>query len=71
LLDKVLVFDGAMGTSIQRLQLNSDDFWGKDGCNELLVLSNPNSIKSIHASFLEAGCDVIETDTFGGTHVVF
>ncbi len=70
LLDKVLVFDGAMGTSIQRLQLNSDDFWGKDGCNELLVLSNPNSIKSIHASFLEAGCDVIETDTFGGTHVV-
>ena len=68
--DKVLVFDGAMGTSIQQLGLSSDDFWGKDGCNELLVLSNPDAISSIHSAFLEAGCDVIETDTFGGTHIV-
>ncbi|MCF6238754.1 MAG: methionine synthase, partial [Candidatus Marinimicrobia bacterium] len=70
LIDKVLVFDGAMGTSIQRLQLTNDDFWGKDGCNELLVLSKPEAIRSIHAGFLEVGCDVIETDTFGGTHIV-
>ena len=68
--DKVLVFDGAMGTSIQRLQLNADDFWGKEGCNELLVLSKPDAIRSIHAGFLDVGCDVIETDTFGGTHIV-
>ncbi len=70
LTDKVLVFDGAMGTSIQRLKLTADDFWGKEGCNELLVLSKPEAIKSIHAGFLEVGCDVIETDTFGGTHIV-
>lgn len=70
LTDKVLVFDGAMGTSIQRLDLTIDDFWGKEGCNELLVISKPEAIKSIHAGFLEVGCDVIETDTFGGTHVV-
>ncbi|MCF7922314.1 MAG: methionine synthase [Candidatus Marinimicrobia bacterium] len=59
-----------MGTSIQRLNLDSEDFWGKEGCNELLVLSKPNAIRSIHASFLEVGCDVIETNTFGGTSVV-
>ena len=68
--DKVLVFDGAMGTSIQRLDLSADDFWSKEGCNELLVLSKPDAIKSIHAEFLGVGCDVIETDTFGGTHIV-
>ncbi len=70
LADKVLVFDGAMGTSIQRLNLTPDDFWGKEGCNELLVLSKPEAIQSIHSGFLEVGCDVIETDTFGGTNVV-
>jgi 5-methyltetrahydrofolate--homocysteine methyltransferase len=70
LADKVIVFDGAMGTSIQRLNLTSEDFWGKDGCNELLVLSKPEAIQSIHASFLDVGCDVIETNTFGGTFVV-
>ena len=70
LADKVLVFDGAMGTSIQRLNLTSEDFWGKEGCNELLVLSKPEAIQSIHASFLDVGCDVIETNTFGGTPVV-
>ncbi|MEA3285756.1 MAG: homocysteine S-methyltransferase family protein [Candidatus Marinimicrobia bacterium] len=68
--DKVLVFDGAMGTSIQHLELTKDDFWGKEGCNELLILSKPDAIRSIHASFLEVGCDVIETNTFGGTHIV-
>ncbi len=70
LADKVLVFDGAMGTSIQRLNLSSEDFWGKEGCNELLTLSKPEAIQSIHAGFLEVGCDVIETNTFGGTNVV-
>ena len=70
LADKVLVFDGAMGTSIQRLNLTSEDFWGKEGCNELLVLSKPEAIRSIHAGFLDVGCDVIETNTFGGTHIV-
>lgn len=68
--EKIIVFDGAMGTSIQRLNLSVDDFWGQEGCNELLVLSKPKAIADIHASFLEVGCDVVETDTFGGTRVV-
>ena len=68
--EKVIVFDGAMGTSIQRLNLTVDDFWGKEGCNELLVLSKPDAIQRIHERFLDVGVDVIETDTFGGTHVI-
>ncbi len=68
--EKVVVFDGAMGTSVQGLDLSEDDFWGKEGCNELLVLSKPGAIRDIHSSFLDVGCDVIETDTFGGTSIV-
>ncbi|MBA7696579.1 hypothetical protein ES703_105229 [subsurface metagenome] len=61
--NKIIVFDGAMGTSIQDKNLNPDDFWGKNGCNEILVFSKPCIIQDIHSSFLEVGCDVIETDT--------
>jgi len=68
--ERVLVFDGAMGTSIQERNLAPDDFGGKDGCNEYLVLTRPDIIREIHASFLEAGCDAIETDTFGANAVV-
>ncbi|MGA3262957.1 MAG: homocysteine S-methyltransferase family protein, partial [Terracidiphilus sp.] len=67
---RVLVYDGAMGTSVQKHNLTPEDFWGKEGCNELLVLSRPDVIRQIHASFLEAGCDVIETDSFGSTSIV-
>ncbi len=67
---RVLVYDGAMGTNVQKHNLTADDFWGKEGCNELLVLSRPDVIRSIHASFLDAGCDVIETDSFGSTRTV-
>jgi 5-methyltetrahydrofolate--homocysteine methyltransferase len=59
-----------MGTSIQFRNPSVDDFWGKEGCNELLVLSRPDIIRDIHASFLGVGCDVVETDTFGGARVV-
>jgi 5-methyltetrahydrofolate--homocysteine methyltransferase len=64
--DRVLVFDGAMGTSIQGYNLTADDFGGPDleGCNDYLVVTRPDVIEEIHASFLEAGCDVVETDTF-------
>ena len=68
--DRVVVYDGAMGTNIQVHAPTVDDYWGKEGCNELLVLSKPEIIRSIHASFLEAGCDVIETDSFGSTRIV-
>src|SRR5437867_794477 len=68
--DRVVIYDGAMGTSIQTRNPSVDDFWGKEGCNELLVLSRPDIIKDIHGSFLKVGCDVVETDTFGATRVV-
>jgi 5-methyltetrahydrofolate--homocysteine methyltransferase len=68
--ERVVIYDGAMGTSIQARNPSVDDFWGKEGCNELLVLSRPDIIKEIHGSFLKVGCDVVETDTFGATRVV-
>src|SRR5271169_5688258 len=68
--ERVVIYDGAMGTSIQARNPSVDDFWGKEGCNELLVLSRPDIIKDIHASFFSVGCDVVETDTFGGARVV-
>jgi 5-methyltetrahydrofolate--homocysteine methyltransferase len=67
---RVLVYDGAMGTSIHKYDLTLEDFWGKENCNELLVLSRPDVIRAIHASYLEVGCDVIETDTFGGQRIM-
>jgi len=65
----VLVYDGAMGTSIQRYHLSADDFGGKslEGCNDHLVLTRPDVIREIHESFLAAGCDVLETCTFQST----
>jgi 5-methyltetrahydrofolate--homocysteine methyltransferase len=66
---RVLIYDGAMGTSIQRYKLGPDDFGGKafEGCNDHLVLTRPDVIREIHESFLEAGCDVLETCTFQST----
>lgn len=68
--DKIVVCDGAMGTQIQLRNLTIDDFEGQEGCNELLVASRPNVIKEIHASYLAAGADIIETNSFGSTKVV-
>ena len=68
--ERVVIYDGAMGTNIQVRQPSPDDFWGKEGCNEILVLSRPDIIRDIHASFFAAGCDVVESDTFGATRVV-
>jgi len=68
--ERVVIYDGAMGTSIQARQPSVDDFWGKEGCNELLVLSRPDIIRDIHASFFSVGCDVVETNTFGSTRIV-
>ncbi len=63
---RVLIYDGAMGTSIQALNLSADDFGGEryNGCNDYLVITRPDVIRAIHASFLEVGSEVIETDTF-------
>ncbi|UCH64198.1 MAG: methionine synthase [Fidelibacterota bacterium] len=67
---RVVVFDGAVGTNLQAQNLTPDDFHGREGCNEILVRSRPDVIRALHASFLEVGCDVVETNTFGGTAVV-
>ncbi|MFL0773347.1 MAG: homocysteine S-methyltransferase family protein, partial [Prochlorococcus sp.] len=68
----VIVFDGATGTSLQQLDLTADDFGGADleGCNENLVKTRPDAVQAVHRLFLEAGCDVIETDTFGAASIV-
>ncbi len=64
--ERVLVFDGAMGTQLMALELTNEDFGGEryHGCNEGLVLTRPDVVRSIHESYLEAGADVVETDTF-------
>src|SRR6476661_5928486 len=67
--DRVIVFDGAMGTSVQRYDLDADAFGGCMGCNDYLPVTRPDVIEAIHASFMEAGCDVLETDTFGGSRL--
>ena len=69
---RVVIFDGAMGTSLQLLGLSAEDFGGPEleGCNEALVLSRPDAVASVHQSFLEVGVDVIETDAFGAFGVV-
>src|SRR5579864_8653209 len=69
LAERVLIFDGAMGTSIQSCNLSAADFGGKEGCNDFLAVTRPDVIESIHASFLEVGCDVVETDTFNASRI--
>jgi len=71
LAQRVLIFDGAMGTNIQRYQLTAQDYGGQatEGCNEYLLLTKPSVIEEIHAGFLEAGCDVVETDSFMGSRL--
>lgn len=69
---RILIIDGAMGTMIQNANLSPEDFGGEeyDGCNEYLNIVNPEVIEDIHRGYLEAGADIICTNTFGGTPVV-
>ncbi len=64
--DRVLLFDGAMGTNLQDQHLTPEHFGGEAmmGCNDVLVLSYPEAVERVHRQFLEAGADVIETDSF-------
>lgn len=70
--NKIMVLDGAMGTMIQQADLKADDFGGEEyeGCNELLCVTRPDVITRIHEQYLEAGADILETNTFGSTSVV-
>jgi 5-methyltetrahydrofolate--homocysteine methyltransferase len=72
LASRILVLDGAMGTALQSRNLSALDFGGEalEGCNEFLVHTRPEIIRAIHEEYLEAGCDIIETNTFGGTPLV-
>src|SRR5512135_3193744 len=68
---RVLVFDGAMGTNLQAMELTAEQFGGERyaGCNDYLVISYPQAVESVHRSFLEVGVDVIETDTFRANRI--
>ncbi len=75
---RILVLDGAMGTMIQTHHLEEADFRGSrfakhpkplQGCNDLLVLTQPKIIESIHRQYLEAGADLIETNTFNASDI--
>jgi 5-methyltetrahydrofolate--homocysteine methyltransferase len=71
LAQRIIIYDGAMGTNIQSYQLTAQDYGGEatEGCNEYLVLTKPSVIEEIHTGFLEAGSDVIETDSFTGSRL--
>ncbi len=75
---KILVLDGAMGTMLQQYKFSEEDFRGEQfknfhiplqGNNDLLSITQPKAIKEIHAKYLEAGADIIETNTFSGTSI--
>lgn len=76
--ERVLILDGAMGTMIQQYKLSEDDFRGTEfaghhcllkGCNDLLCITKPEVIKDIHRKYLEAGADIIETNTFNANRI--
>lgn len=69
---RILIMDGAMGTMLQQANLTAEDFGGDqyDGCNENLNLTVPNVIEEIHLEYLQAGADIIETNSFGATGIV-
>jgi 5-methyltetrahydrofolate--homocysteine methyltransferase len=71
--ERIIVFDGAMGTNLQVQNLTLDDFGGPrfEGCNENLLVTRPDAVEKVHAGFLEVGCDVVETNSFNGTPVDF
>ncbi|WP_439380405.1 methionine synthase [Amycolatopsis lexingtonensis] len=68
---RVLVADGAMGTALQAHDLSLDDFGGLEGCNEILNVTRPDVVRSVHRGYLEAGADAVETNTFGANFANF
>jgi 5-methyltetrahydrofolate--homocysteine methyltransferase len=70
--ERIVVFDGAMGTNLHAQDLTVDDYGGPqfEGCPEHLLISKPEAVEKVHAGFFEVGCDVVETDSFGGASIV-
>jgi 5-methyltetrahydrofolate--homocysteine methyltransferase len=69
---RIVVFDGAMGTNLHAQDLTVEDYGGPqfEGCPEHLLISMPEAVEKVHTGFLEVGCDVVETDSFGSTSIV-
>src|SRR5918911_2808067 len=68
--ERVLIFDGAMGTMLQAANLSLDDYQGKEGCSEILCVTRPDVVRGIHAAYFEAGADAVETNSFGSSAIV-
>ena len=68
--ERVLVFDGAMGTMLHAAELTLDDYQGNEGCSEILCVTRPDVVQGIHAAYLDAGADVVETNSFGASAIV-
>ena len=67
---RVIVFDGGMGATLEQFDLTEEDYGGLQGkCHEALVLNRPDVIEGVHASMLEAGAEVVETDSFQGSRL--
>lgn len=66
--ERVIVVDGAMGTMLQAQNPSLDDFQGHEGCNEILNISRPDIVKSVHRAYIDAGVDAVETNTFGANY---
>src|SRR5215813_4447243 len=66
LADRVLFYDGAMGTQLQARELSAEDFGGRrfEGCNDVLSLTRPDVVEAVHAAYFEAGADAVETNSF-------
>src|SRR5207253_9209437 len=68
--NRVVVYDGGMGATLEQFDLTAEDYGGLEGkCHEALVLHRPDVIEGLHSSMLEAGADVLETDTFQGSRL--
>ncbi|HEV2859078.1 MAG TPA: methionine synthase [Solirubrobacterales bacterium] len=68
--ERVVVFDGGMGATLEQFELSSEDYGGLAGkCHEVLVLNRPDVIEGVHSSMLEAGAEVVETDSFQGSRL--
>src|SRR4051794_37968364 len=65
--DRVVFYDGSMGATILNMQLTPEQYGGKEGCNDYLTIVQPTIVEELHSMFMEAGADVLETNTFGGS----
>src|SRR5258708_36192462 len=63
--ERVIIYDGAMGTNLQVYNLTKEDFGGKEGLNDYLVLTKPNVVREVHEGFLKAGAECPEANTVG------